>query len=61
MYGTENQQMFLIPTAEVPVTNLYRYHFTGKRPAYQDGRVYALLPPGSRAGRISRGMIRVPV
>lgn len=24
MYGTEDQQMFLIPTAEVPVTNLYR-------------------------------------
>lgn len=52
MYGTEDQQMFPDShggsAGHQPVPG---YHFTGKRPAYQDGRVYALLPPGSRKRR----------
>lgn len=52
MYGTEDQQMFLIPTAEVPVTNLYRDTILQESdPAHQDAGVYALAPPGSRKRR----------
>lgn len=61
MYGTENQQMFLAPTAEVPVTNLYRD--TLLQEADLPVRMTAYTPCFRReagsAGRDNRGMIRI--
>lgn len=61
MYGTENQQMFLAPTAEVPVTNLYRD--TILQEADLPVRMTAYTPCFRReagsAGRDNRGMIRI--
>lgn len=61
MYGTENQQMFLAPTAEVPVTNLYRD--TLLQEADLPVRMAAYTPCFRReagsAGRDNRGMIRI--
>jgi len=61
MYGLEENQMFLAPTAEVPVTNFHREELL----ALTDLPVaYAAYSPCFRreagsAGKISRGMIRV--
>jgi len=61
MYGLEENQMFLAPTAEVPVTNLRREELL----AHTELPVaYAAYSPCFRreagsAGKVSRGMIRV--
>ncbi len=35
MYGLEENQLFLAPTAEVPVTNLHREEISGLRPSFR--------------------------
>ena len=61
LYGTEAQELFLIPTAEVPVTNLERDNL---RRADELPIQYAAYTPCFRreagaAGRDTRGMIRM--
>lgn len=61
MYGMEGNSMFLIPTAEVPVTNLFREQIL--READLPIKVTAQTPCFRReagsAGRENKGMIRV--
>lgn len=61
MYGLEDNAFFLAPTAEVPVTNLYREQIVGRDEL--PIRVTACTPCFRReagsAGRESRGMIRM--
>ena len=61
MYGLEENQMFLAPTAEVPVTNFYREEILGM--ADLPKRFVAYTPCFRReagsAGRETRGIIRV--
>ena len=61
MYGLENGAFFLAPTAEVPVTNLYRE--TILKPEELPVKLTAYTPCFRReagsAGRESRGMIRM--
>lgn len=61
MYGVEENAFFLAPTAEVPVTNLYRE--TIQDPAVFPIKTTACTPCFRReagsAGRESRGMIRM--
>ena len=61
LYGTENQELFLVPTAEVPVTNLERDNLL--KPENLPIRYAAYTPCFRReagsAGRDTRGMIRM--
>jgi seryl-tRNA synthetase len=61
MYGLEENQMFLAPTAEVPVTNFYREEILGI--ADLPKKFVAYTPCFRReagsAGRETRGIIRV--
>jgi len=61
MYGLENGELFLAPTAEVPVTNLYREELLGLSELPK--RMVAYTPCFRReagsAGRETRGLIRV--
>lgn len=61
MYGTEDQQMFLVPTAEVPVTNLYRDMILAEDqlPVKVTGYTPCFRREAGSAGRDNRGMIRV--
>jgi len=61
MYGLEENQMFLAPTAEVPVTNFHREEIL---PASELPKKFAAYTPCFRreagsAGRETRGIIRV--
>ena len=61
MYGLEGQQLFLAPTAEVPVTNFYREEIL---PASELPKKFVAYTPCFRreagsAGRETRGIIRV--
>ena len=61
MYGLEGNQMFLAPTAEVPVTNFHREEILG---ASELPKKFAAYTPCFRreagsAGRETRGIIRV--
>ena len=61
MYGLENGELFLAPTAEVPVTNFYREEILA---ATDLPRKFVAYTPCFRreagsAGRETRGMIRV--
>ena len=61
MYGLENGQMFLAPTAEVPVTNLHREEILALE---ELPKAFAAYTPCFRreagsAGRETRGIIRV--
>jgi len=61
MYGLENGELFLAPTAEVPVTNLYREELLGLSDL---PKAFAAYTPCFRreagsAGRETRGLIRV--
>jgi len=61
MYGLENNQLFLAPTAEVPVTNFYREEILS---ADELPKKYVAYTPCFRreagsAGRETRGIIRV--
>lgn len=61
MYGLEDNQMFMVPTAEVPVTNLYREQIL--RESDLPIKLTAYTPCFRReagsAGRENKGMIRV--
>lgn len=61
MYGTENQQMFLAPTAEVPVTNLYRDTILQEAdlPVKMTAYTPCFRREAGSAGRDNRGMIRI--
>src|SRR6185503_8834162 len=61
MYGLENGELFLAPTAEVPVTNLHREEIL---PVADLPKKFVAYTPCFRreagsAGRETRGMIRV--
>src|SRR6266496_1143256 len=61
MYGLEENQLFLVPTAEVPVTNLHREEILA---ASELPKKYTACTPCFRreagsAGRETRGIIRV--
>src|SRR5438874_12623055 len=61
MYGLENNQLFLAPTAEVPVTNFHREEILS---ADELPKKYVAYTPCFRreagsAGRETRGIIRV--
>jgi seryl-tRNA synthetase len=61
MYGLEENQLFLAPTAEVPVTNFYREEIL---PALELPKKFVAYTPCFRreagsAGRETRGIIRV--
>jgi seryl-tRNA synthetase len=61
MYGLEDNQMFLAPTAEVPVTNFHREEIL---PASELPKKYVAYTPCFRreagsAGRETRGILRV--
>ncbi len=61
MYGTEEQQMFLVPTAEVPVTNLCRDTILQESdlPVKMTAYTPCFRREAGSAGRINRGMIRI--
>ena len=49
MYHDAQDNLYLIPTAEVPITNLYRDEIIAARTAaHQKCRLHALLPPRGR-------------
>jgi seryl-tRNA synthetase len=60
-YGLEENQLFLIPTAEVPLTNLHREEtLTGDAlPKYFVGYTPCFRREAGAAGRDTRGLIRV--
>lgn len=61
MYGTENQQYFMVPTAEVPVTNLYRDMIVSEDqlPIKMTAYTPCFRREAGSAGRDNRGMIRI--
>jgi seryl-tRNA synthetase len=60
-YGLEDGQAFLIPTAEVPLTNLYRDEILsyGELPKYLVAHTPCFRREAGSAGRDTRGMIRI--
>lgn len=60
-YRTEPDDLFLVPTAEVPVTNLYRDEILepGTLPIYHVAYTACFRREAGSAGRDTRGMIRV--
>lgn len=61
MYGLENNAMFMAPTAEVPVTNLYREQILKEAdlPIKMTAYTPCFRREAGSAGRENRGMIRV--
>ena len=61
MYGIENNEMFLIPTAEVPITNLYRDTLLAEAdlPIKMTGHTPCFRREAGSAGRDNRGIIRI--
>jgi seryl-tRNA synthetase len=60
-YSTEDGEMFLIPTAEVPVTNLYRDMILGEEdlPIRMAGHTPCFRREAGSAGRDTKGIIRM--
>src|SRR5271166_3381153 len=60
-YGLEEGQAFLIPTAEVPLTNLYREEIlsAAELPKYFVAQTPCFRREAGSAGRDTRGIIRV--
>ncbi|HTC12661.1 MAG TPA: serine--tRNA ligase [Chthoniobacterales bacterium] len=60
-YGLEDGQIFLIPTAEVPLTNLYRDEILSyaELPKYLVAHTPCFRREAGSAGRDTRGIIRV--
>ena len=60
-YGLEEGQVFLIPTAEVPLTNLYRDEILSYRelPKYLVAHTPCFRREAGSAGRDTRGIIRI--
>jgi len=61
MYGTESGQLFLAPTAEVPVTNLYRETLLAEDalPIRLTAHTPCFRREAGSAGRETRGIIRI--
>ncbi len=61
MYKTENDNMYLIPTAEVPITNIYKQTVLDFKdlPVYMVGYSPCFRREAGAAGKDTRGMIRV--
>ncbi len=61
MYGTENNEFFLAPTAEVPVTNLYRDTLLAEDdlPIKMTAHTPCFRREAGSAGRDNRGIIRM--
>ena len=61
MYGIEDNQHFLVPTAEVPVTNLFREQIVDPKefPIKTTAYTPCFRREAGSAGRESRGMIRM--
>lgn len=61
MYGIEDNAFFLAPTAEVPVTNLYRETIrdVAELPIKTTAATHCFRREAGAAGRDSRGMIRM--
>ncbi|HCQ32166.1 MAG TPA: serine--tRNA ligase [Verrucomicrobiales bacterium] len=61
VYPTENGELFLIPTAEVPVTNLYRDTLLQEKdlPVKMTAHTPCWRREAGSAGRDTRGIIRV--
>lgn len=61
MYGVGNNEQFLIPTAEVPVTNLYRDTLLAEEdlPIKMTGHTPCFRREAGSAGRDNRGIIRM--
>ncbi|HKP05258.1 MAG TPA: serine--tRNA ligase [Chthoniobacterales bacterium] len=61
MYGLEDQQLFLVPTAEVPVTNFHREEILAASDLPQKFAAYTpcFRREAGSAGRETRGIIRV--
>lgn len=61
MYGLEDNQMFMVPTAEVPVTNLCRDQIVkeGDLPIKMTAYTPCFRREAGSAGRENKGMIRV--
>lgn len=61
MYRTENDNMYLIPTAEVSITNIYRKEIIDYKnlPIYMVGYSPCFRREAGAAGKDTRGMIRV--
>src|SRR5436309_13478201 len=61
MYGLENNQLFLAPTAEVPVTNFHREEILSATELPKKYLAYTpcLRREAGSAGRERRGIIRV--
>ncbi|MBD3823105.1 MAG: serine--tRNA ligase [Epsilonproteobacteria bacterium] len=60
LYKLENQELFLIPTAEVPLTNLYQDEILAPEalPIKMTGYTSCFRKEAGAAGRDTRGMIR---
>ncbi|HHW14132.1 MAG TPA: serine--tRNA ligase, partial [Firmicutes bacterium] len=61
MYKVEGEELYLVPTAEVPVTNLYRGEILDgeKLPLYHCAYTACFRAEAGAAGRDTRGLIRV--
>jgi seryl-tRNA synthetase len=61
MYKTEGDNMYLIPTAEVPLTNMYKQTILNETqlPQYVVGHSPCFRREAGAAGKDTRGMIRV--
>ena len=61
MYKCENEDLFLIPTAEVPVTNIYQNEILAEEdlPKYMTAYTPCFRREAGSAGKDTRGLIRV--
>ena len=60
MYKTTEDGLYLIPTAEVPVTNFYRQDIIDKElPVYMTAYTPCFRREAGAAGKVNRGLIRV--
>jgi len=60
MYKTTEDGLYLIPTAEVPVTNFYRENIIDKElPVYMTAYTPCFRREAGAAGKVNRGLIRV--
>lgn len=61
MYKTSEDGMYLIPTAEVPITNIFKGQILeqGELPVYLVGHTPCYRREAGAAGKDTRGMIRV--
>jgi seryl-tRNA synthetase len=57
-FSVKNMDYFLVPTAEVPVTNMYRDSIMEKLPVYYTAYSACFRAEAGSAGRDTRGLIR---